>query len=45
MKILEDNELERISGGFSAWLAVGITSAVLFIAEVFNGFVHPKGCE
>ena len=45
MKVLENNELERISGGFSAWVAVGIASAFLFVAEVFKGFVHPNSCD
>lgn len=45
MKKLESKELEKIQGGFSAWVALGIVSAVLFLSGVFEGIVHPKSCN
>ncbi len=45
MKKLDTKELERITGGFSTWAALGIVSAVLFLSGVFGGIVHPKSCE
>ena len=44
MKRLDTKELERITGGFSTWAALGIVSAVLFLSGVFGGIVHPKSC-
>lgn len=45
MKKLEREELERINGGFTAWMALGIASTVIFLSGVFKGIVHPKSCE
>ena len=45
MKELEKKQLEKINGGCSAWLALGIASAVIFIAGVLDGLVRPKGCS
>ncbi len=45
MKQLKEKDLERITGGFSAWAALGIVSAVLFLSGVFSGIVNPKSCN
>lgn len=45
MKELDKNELERITGGFSIWAALGIASAIIFLSGVFGGIVHPKACK
>ena len=45
MRKVEEENLERITGGFSAWAALGIVSLVLFLSGVFDGIVHPKSCE
>ena len=45
MKKLKENELEKIQGGFSAWAALGIASAVIFLSGVFEGIVHPRSCS
>lgn len=45
MKKLDDKDLERITGGFSTWSALGIVSAILFLSGVFGGIVHPKACS
>ena len=45
MKKLTNKELERINGGFSTWAAVGIASAVIFVAGVIKGIVYPEACE
>lgn len=44
MRKLSNNELEKISGGFSAWVAIGIVSTVIFLSGIFGGIVHPKEC-
>lgn len=44
MKRLNNKELERIEGGFSAWAALGIASVVIFISGVIDGIVNPKAC-
>lgn len=45
MRKLEKEELERINGGFTAWVALGIASTIIFLSGVFNGIVHPKSCK
>ena len=44
MKKLDTQELERVHGGFSAWMALGIAATVIFISGVFEGIVHPRSC-
>ncbi len=41
---IENEKLEKISGGFSAWMALGIASTIIFISGVISGIVHPKTC-
>ena len=45
MKQLNNKELEKIQGGFSAWMALGIAATILFASGVLEGIVHPKGCN
>lgn len=45
MKTLSNKELEKIQGGFSIWMALGIASVVIFLSGVFEGIVHPKSCN
>ena len=40
MKKLSESTLERITGGFSTWAAIGIAAVVVFIV-----IVHPNKCE
>lgn len=45
MKKIDENELERIEGGFSTWAALGIASIIIFASGVIDGIVHPKSCS
>lgn len=44
MKELNNLELEKVQGGFSVWIALGIASLILFVSGVLEGVVHPKSC-
>ena len=45
MKKLNNKELEKVQGGFSAWMALGIAATVIFLSGVFEVIVHPKSCS
>jgi len=45
MKELEKNELMNIEGGISAWGAIGIGAAVVFVIGVIDGFFRPLKCN
>ena len=45
MKILNDNELSKVNGGFSGWALAGICLLVTFVAGVIDGIARPKGCK
>jgi len=45
MKKMDNLELEGITGGASPWIAVAIAAAVVFIAGVIEGIVHPNTCQ
>lgn len=45
MKVLKNEEMERISGGFSAWVALGIAAALVYVSGIIDGIVHPKACS
>ena len=45
MKVLKDQELNTINGGFSGWAVAGITILVTFIAGVIDGIARPKKCH
>jgi hypothetical protein len=44
MTRLNDVALERITGGFSAWIALGIAATVVFICGVISGITNPSQC-
>lgn len=44
MKEIKKEELEKISGGFSVWMGLGLAATVIFISGVINGLVYPKPC-
>lgn len=45
MEKIDKKSLERITGGFSAWVALGIAAAVIFVSGIIEGVVHPKSCN
>ena len=45
MKRINDQELSKINGGFSVWVAVGIGLLVTFVAGVIDGIARPKKCH
>lgn len=45
MKKIDNLELERVMGGASPWIAVAIAAAVVFVAGVIEGIVHPNTCQ
>ena len=45
MKKLKNEEMERISGGFSTWAAIAIAAAVIYVSGIIDGIVHPKACS
>lgn len=45
MQELKHNDLERIIGGASPWVIIGIASIAVFISGVIEGIVHPKSCS
>ncbi len=44
MKKLSTQELKKIKGGFSIFVAFGIAALVSFIGGVISGYVHPESC-
>ena len=42
---IEMRELDGIKGGFSVPIAVAVVSAFLFITQIIEGFVYPRGCS
>jgi len=45
MKQIRDEELKKMSGGFSIWAGIGIAAVVVFLVGVVDGIIHPKSCE
>ena len=45
MKKIKDEELCKISGGFSGWALAGISLIVTFVAGVIDGIARPKKCN
>lgn len=41
---IKKEDLKKISGGFSTWMALGIAATVIFISGVISGIVHPNSC-
>ncbi len=46
MTIISDEKLEKIKGGGSAaiWIGLGVTALIVFLSGVIDGFTNPKGC-
>lgn len=45
MEKLDKKSLERITGGFSAWVAIGVAATIVFVTGIIDGIVHPNKCE
>lgn len=45
MKVVNDNELERINGGISAWAIAGIGVLATFISGIIDGIARPVKCR
>ena len=46
MTKIEENQLEKINGGTTTgiWIGVGIVALVIFIAGFLEGLVNPEKC-
>ena len=38
-------ELDKVRGGVSGWVIVGIAAVVVFLAGVFDGITSPNPCH
>ncbi len=51
MKVLNDNELERVTGGaigtttLIVLIGIGVVSLIVFLSGVFNGYTNPGRCN
>lgn len=45
MNILNDQELEEVSGGFSFLIGAGIVAIIVFLVGVFDGYTRPIKCN
>ena len=45
MEKIKDNELSKITGGFSGLALAGIGVAITLIAGIIDGIARPKGCK
>ena len=45
MKEVSRKELEKITGGFSVWVGIGIAAAVVFLSGVLEGITNPDKCK
>ena len=46
MKVLTDQELEKIEGGgFSVWAGCAIAAIVTLLAGIIDGFTRPLKCN
>lgn len=45
MKTLNEKELEKITGGFSVWMGIGIAAVVVFLSGVLEGITNPNKCH
>lgn len=45
MKKISNKDLERITGGFSAWAGIGIATIIVFIAGIAEGITNPSKCQ
>lgn len=48
MKVVENNELEKIKGGevmTAVWIGLAVTAIVIFISGVIEGITNPERCN
>ena len=45
MKKVSDFELQKINGGITAWVAIGIGVVVTFVAGILDGIARPLKCH
>ena len=45
MEVINNYELEKITGGISALGIVGIAALIIFISGVIEGFTNPGRCN
>lgn len=45
MEIVSHLELDRVRGGVSGWVVVGIAAVVVFLAGVLEGITSPNPCQ
>ena len=45
MKEIKEEELSKIEGGISVWVALGIGALVVFSIGVIDGFNRPLKCN
>lgn len=47
MRKINDNELDKISGGGIEWFGIGvaITTLIIFVSGIIEGFTNPGRCS
>lgn len=45
MQVASNLELDKVKGGASGWVVVGIAAIVVFLAGVFEGITSPNPCQ
>lgn len=45
MQSVNNFELDKVKGGVSGWVVVGIAAVVVFLAGVFEGLTNPDPCQ
>ncbi len=45
MKVVSEEELKSINGGFNTTLAVVLGVVATFIIGIFNGYTNPEKCK
>ena len=45
MQVVSNLELDKVKGGVSCWVVVGIAAIVVFLAGVFEGITSPNPCQ
>lgn len=51
MKVLNDNELEKVTGGaigtttLIVLIGIGVAALIVFLSGVFNGYTNPGRCN
>ena len=45
MKVVSEEELKSINGGFNTTLAIVLGVVATFIIGIFNGYTNPEKCN